>query len=339
MVAVMIRPRSACIRALVALGGSLVALSAQGFPVAGDELRVTRSQTAADCPDEAALAAATLEHGARPPVPPADVLTVTVELERDATGYVARIATIGRKTGTREIRAPGETCAELVELTSVALAILFDLLPPEAPEPPALVPLPSAPPMPASPRSEPREPQPTTPEIKSNPERRIGSATVYGAGAYGLLGDVFTGVAGGALHLQVSRTLEVGAGGFWAPGRTISFEPGSVSVSLVAARLELAGFASFGSLALGARVELGIGSLQAEGDGFDLDHTPTELWLAAGAGAVTRLELSRLFALRAGISGFIPYRSQTFSVQGAGTAFESSPLAAVVELGPELAFY
>jgi hypothetical protein len=340
MVAVMIRPRPACVRALVALGASLVPLSAQGYPVAGDELRVTRSETAADCPDEATLAAATLEHGARPLVPPADVLTATVLLDRDESGYVARIATIGRKTGTREIRAPGETCAELVELTSVALAVLFDLLPPEAPKPPTLVPPPRVAPLPATPSPKPSTPPPSAAESASNAEQRSGSAMVYGAVAYGLLGDAFTGAIGGALHVPVSRTLELGAGGFWAPGRTIPYEPGTVSVSLAAARLDLAiVFASFGDFALGAKVELGIGSLQAAGNDFDRDSTPTVLWLAGGAGAVTRLELSRLFALRAGISGFIPHRSQTFSVEGAGTAFESSGVAVLAEFGPELAFY
>ncbi|HEX6275377.1 MAG TPA: hypothetical protein VFZ53_20195 [Polyangiaceae bacterium] len=337
----MTRPRPAWIRVLVALGCTLLPLPAHGFSAAGDELKVTRSEKAADCPDEAELSRATLALGARPTEPPADVLTANVELDRDETGYIARIATTGRKTGTREIRAPGETCAELVELTSVALAILFDLLPPEAPEPPDLVPPPSEREEPLTPRSKPNETPPSTRALAPAAEERFASATLYGAFAYGLLGDAVTGAAGAAFHLMLSRTFDLGAGGFWAPGRTFAYERGTVSVSLVAARIELAGwFASFGAVALGGRVELGIGSLQAAGDGFDLDRTPTELWLAPGAGAVSRLELSRIFALRAGISGFIPHRSQTFSVQGvAGTAFESSPFAVSVELGPELAFY
>jgi hypothetical protein len=333
--------RQACVRALVAVGCSLATLPARGLPVAGGELSVTRSERAADCPDEEALSAATLALGNQPLEPSPDPLTANVALDRDEGGYVARIVTTGRKAGQREIRAPGETCAELVELTRVALAILFDLLPPEPSDPPPLAPVASqpAPAAPAAPKQL-EKPRPSTVSSAKATER-FSSVTAYGAVAYGLLGDAATGQVGGAFHLHVSRALEVGAGGFWAPGRTIPYEPGSVTVSLLAARLDLtAWLVSFGSLALAVRVDIGIGSLQGSGKGFDAEYTPAELWLAAGAGAVARLDLSRRWALRAAISGWIPYRSQTFSVQGvSGTAFESSPAALFVELGPELAFF
>ena len=333
------RPPPASLRTLVAVGGLLATGSAEGRPVAGGELRVTRTASAADCPDEATLAEKTLALGSAPLDATPAPLTVNVELDRDETGYIARIVATGRKTGQRELRAAGETCAELTDVTSVALAILFDLLPPEPSDPPPLAapvkPVETPPPA-APPRKKPR---PTTPN-SANAEP-FGSARAYGAFAYGLLGNAVTGEVGGAFHVRLGRSFDVGAGGFWAPGRTLAYDPGTVSVSLVAARLELtAWLAAWGSVALGARLELGVGSLQAAGHDFDSDRTPAELWLAAGAGAVGRLDLSRRWALRAGISGFLPLRAQTFSVQGVpGTAFESSPAALFVDFGPELVFF
>jgi hypothetical protein len=79
--------------------------------------------------------------------------------------------------------------------------------------------------------------------------------------------------------------------------------------------------------------------MRARGDGFDRDApVVTDAWFAAEAGAAGRFPLTPNVALRFGISLIVPSRSQEYTVAGAGTAFESSPAAGLLEAGPELRF-
>jgi hypothetical protein len=138
--------------------------------------------------------------------------------------------------------------------------------------------------------------------------------------------------------------VEIGAGGFWAPGRSVPFEPGSVFVSLAAGRaggrIRLVRSKNFN---LGGRAELLLGAISGEGRGYDVPDDATELWGAASIGASGRYELDRHFGLRFALSAFVPFRSQSFSVtlgdEPPTDVYESLPVAAVLEFGPELVFF
>ena len=326
--------------------GALVSLLlcpsvAEGMPIAGGELRVRRTESAADCPDEQALGASTLALGARRSEVSSGELDVEVVLDRDETSYVARIRVTGRKSGEREIRSPGERCESLAEATSVALAILFDLLPkePEPPDPPAL-PLATPPPPP------PVEPRRDVAPPAIEPARQLGPIPIARVGTYaglasGLLGPGLSGQVGAGFRAPVMRSLELGAGGFWAPGRDFAHGPGTVSVSLVAGRADVT-FRLLGNerIELAARLGVSTGAIVGSGTGYDDEDTAVEFWLAPCLGAAGRWDFTSRWALALSTTLLVPYRTQTFSVNGvAGKAFEGAPAAVLVELGPELAFF
>lgn len=328
---------------LTGLFSSLVfgAASARASDLAGGTLRVTRSETAADCPDDITLQSSTLALGTVPPAPSSDPLNVDIDFERDEDGYVARIRTSGRSEGVREVRKPGNTCAPLAEAVSVVLAVVFDLLPPE-PGPQA--PGPEAPPEPTPVAPPPAKPAPPLPPPERARETRPGTEFSFGVAAqgglaYGLLGDALVGAVSLGVRPRFGR-FDIGIGGLWAPNRTIEYLDGTVSVSVWSARIGACGWLNPSVLKPDLAACLGflVGSLNGSGEDFDEPGNASDLWLAFEAGAAGRVPLARNWALRLGISALIPTRQQSFEIRGGGTAFESSPAAVLLELGPEWRF-
>jgi hypothetical protein len=317
----------------------------QAAELAGGTLTVVRDAEAADCPDDAALANATLSLGT-PPAERAEGIAVRVVFQRDAFGYGALVTTTGSQAGVREIRKPGPTCAPAAEAVSVVLAVLFDLAPLEeggvAAPPPAPAPSP-APPKPRldarpAPRPSPPAPRPAAPP-DAGPALRVGIGAQAGL-SYGLLGAAPVVAVSGALRASIGRW-ELGAGALGAPNRAVDYLGRAVYVSVVAGRLAGCGwlFPSRDRPDVALCAGALLGRLRARGDGFDRDApVAADLWLAYEAGAVGRLPLTQNIALRLGISVLVPSRSQSYEVAGAGTAFESSPAAGLLELGPELRF-
>jgi hypothetical protein len=337
--------RRLVIGALAAMAGFFVARPTPAMPLADGELRVQRSENAADCPDEPALANATLALGSYPQAASTTSLSVVVDLDRDAEGYVARIRTTGRKEGYREIRAPGESCVPLAEATSVAVAILFDLLPPESESPPPpLEPRPAAVPAVPAPAPAPKESPKPSPPREAAPAKQFASLSTEAGVAYGLLGSAFTVHFGGSIHLALGERGEMNAGGFWAPGRSIDFEPGRVVVSLAAGRAGgLFWLLRSDHFDLGARAELSIGSIHGEGRDFDHPGDASELWTAGTLGASGRYAFNRRWGFRFGLALVVPFRRQSFTVttgdEAPAGAYESTAVAAMLELGPELFFF
>jgi hypothetical protein len=320
---------------------------AQAADFAGGTLTVVRDAQTADCPDEAALGAATLALG-RPPAERTDGVAVSVLFQRDAFGYGALVTTVGSQQGVRELRKPGPSCAAVAEAVSVVLAVLFDLAPREEPSA-APTPEPSAPPAPAPrPAAEPKTQVPGPPPTRRAPARSRSAGFSLGVGAqgaasYGLLGAAPVGAVAGALRAGSGRW-ELGVGVLGAPNRTVEYIERAVYVSVVAGRLVGCGWlvSSRTRPDLAFCAGLLLGRLRARGDGFDHDAPPvTSPWFAAEAGATGRFPFTHNLALRFGISLIVPSRSQKFTVIRGGTpstAFRSSPVAALLEAGPELRF-
>jgi hypothetical protein len=114
-----------------------------------------------------------------------------------------------------------------------------------------------------------------------------------------------------------------------------------VTVSLVAGRADVSWtLVRNARVELGARLDVSMGAILGDGTGYDEDGTASEFWLAPGLGAASRWRLTRRWALALSTAVLVPYRTQTFSVNGVpGEAFEGAPAAVLVELGPELAFF
>jgi hypothetical protein len=338
-VVLMCRP-STCTAGIVLAVVLQVASPAPALPLVGGELRVRRTDAAFDCPDEQALGASTLALGTRASEPSSGHLDVEVVLDRDDIGYVARIDATGRKSGEREIRSVSDRCSGLADATSVALAILFDLLPEESV-------------VPESPRSYP--PRELARPVAESPADVGGAALeprprargpvvwlgVHGGIASGLLGHSFTEHVGATLRVRASRRLEFGLGAFWAPGRVLPHGPGTVSVSLSSGRGDATvTLVQNDRVQLGVRVGVSSGAIVGSGAGYDHDYSTSEFWLAPGIGAAGRWRVSPSWALTLSTTVLVPHRIQTFSVaEVPGTAFEGAPTAVLFELGPELAIF
>lgn len=318
----------------------LVASPTQALPLVGGELRVRRTEAAFDCPDEQALGASTMALGARATEASSGPLEVDVMLDRDELGYVARIEATGRKSGEREIRSASARCDSLADATSVALAILFDLLPeePPPPQPPASAPAPEPVRQATEPARARTAPAFDRPQPPRSPVLLLGA---QGGLAVGLLGHAMTGHVGASLRVRVNRWLQISLGAFGTPGRELPHGPGTVSVSLVAGRGEATvTVADNDRIQLALGVGVSSGAIVGSGAGYDHDYTASQPWVAPGILATGRWRLSPRWALTLATTLLAPYRTQTFSVaEVSGTAFEGAPTAVLLELGPELAIF
>ena len=322
--------------AVVVLAVALASPPALAADFAGGTLAVTREEAAGDCPDESALERATLALGRLPDAPKA-ALDVAIAFRRTDTAYVAELRTSGSTEGVREVVKEGDRCAPLAEAVAVVLAVLFDLTPRETTPSPPPAPV-TPPPPPRAPAPPPTRPPPLGPPERSGPRATIG-ALLSGGAAYGLLGRAVVGTLAGAVRPRLGH-FELVLGGLWAPHRTVEYEPGRVLLSLAAARLDACAWLGPAperpDLALCAGFLAG--RLRADGRGYLHTDTANDAWFAFETSAQGRWPLAPNLALQLGISLVVPTRQQSFTVANAGVAFESSPVAGVLELGPELRF-
>ena len=328
-----VRPRGFV---LLFLAAFLVSASARSAELAGGTLSVQRSADAADCPDEAALIAATLELGTPPPAAAAP-LHLEVSFRHDQAGYIATVQASGRTEGVREVTKEGATCAPLAEAVSVVLAVLLDLTPHDSPlATPAPAPTPT--PRPSSSSPTPSSSSTSAPPAPSA-ERLAFIASLRAGAAYRLVGDGLAPTASASLHSRLDRW-ELFAGALWAPRGNADYLGHTIEMSLLSAKLGgcawLRGSRAHGDAALCAAFLAG--SLQAQGRGFSQDVPASDPWFAIAAGLGGRLPLARKWALRLDISAIIPTRQQSYTVAFTDGSYETSPLSGLVELGPELTF-
>lgn len=320
--------------AVVVLVAALASPPALAADFAGGTLAVTREDAAADCPDEAALERATLALGTLPNAP-VSPLHVEIAFRRTESAYVAELRTSGSTAGVREVVKEGTSCAPLADAVAVVLAVLFDLTPRDAtpePAPPAVGPTP----LPRAPAPPP--PAPPAPAERAGPRGNVG-VLLSGGAAYGLLGSALVGTLSGAVRPRLGH-FELALGALWAPNRAVEYEPGRVLLSLAAARLDACAWLEAGTVRPDGGLCAGFlaGRLRAQGRGYLETNAANEAWFAFETSAQGRWPLTPNLALQLGISLVVPTRTQSFTVANAGVAFESSPVAGVLELGPELRF-
>lgn len=257
-------------------------------------------------------------------------LSIEVAFERALGGaFVARVSASGPKPGQRVLRDSSPTCDALSEAVAVAIALLLDSAQAEVSElPPAPKPAPA--PEPAT------SPTPETAPALSDASSRHESeswwlrASLEAGGGYGLGGNG-TLLGLGRVGARYGHwALDLGAAANLATAH--DFDGGAVRTSLLFGSLRgcyLRGRA----LSLGPCAQLGVGRLRGEGSGYSEGLTTSLPWLAVGLGLAAEAQLSsRLFvALEATL--WVPTQRQTFSVQNAGIAWESKPVAGVLAAG------
>jgi hypothetical protein len=319
-----------------------LATNAVASEVPGGELLVTRSEEALDCPDERALLAATLALGTVPPDPTAEPVRVEVSFARDLDGYAATIRSSGRKEGVRELARADPSCASLGDATAVVVAVLFDLVPPDAPVPatsPPAEPLPEVLRPVASEGERPpvEVPRNTPPFWTTTPFST--AFGIYGGVSYGLLGNVVAGSIAAAGRPRWGR-FELGVGALFVPEREFAHGVGFVDVMLLTGRLEGCAWLTPLSSSVGAGLcgGLMLGMLRGEGRNFFRDAPASDLWSAADAAGFARFEVYGPWALRLGVRLVVPLRQYTFSTTDTGVAFETAPAAVLAEVGPEVHF-
>jgi hypothetical protein len=266
----------------------------------------------------------------------------------------ALIRASGAKTGERLLSTEGVDCAKLAEATAVVVAVLLDLVPPEAPTKPA--PSEAAPPAiaggepqpPGIPVPRPPAPAPVSaPAPQRAPEDFVPAtalnALVRGEGAVtlGFLGGAFTPAVEVAASLRRGRW-EGGLGGIWLVSREQPFR--EIAGTQVDLALTL-GFAEGCRSLIRSRYGLwdgwlcarvAAGRLSGTGQGFDHPRVSHTWWVGAGSTLALRLRITRVLSLRASLSGLATVGNHSFEVDGYGSAFDTPPVSAALGVGPEL---
>jgi hypothetical protein len=328
---------------------TLLAAPALAEPVPGGDVRVERSEPAFDCPAEHDLVRAALALGAAPEGKGSSGTNIVVRFERDVTAYRAVVSATGQKTGERELRTNDADCRRLADAVAVVVAVLLDIVPPDAegsfepaaPAAPKPTPAPLAPP-PKTPSPAPTREAPPSAPVSPGAAKRAWKVSLRAEGAltFGLLGAAVSPTLGGAAAVARGR-FEAALGGFWVVPREVPFDPLlGTSVRLTLALGNADGCYRFASGPTRAwetwicgRFLAGV--LGGDGRGFDHHFPHHEPWFGLGPAFALRLPLSRAFSFRVGANATVTLGNHTFRVENYGTAFDSPPLSAGVSLGPE----
>jgi hypothetical protein len=292
-----------------ALSFLLVLASARGAYAASPavDISVTRAPGAGDCPDQNALKTS-IEHilGERLSASNGEGIVAEVAFTRQGTAYEASLRLRGEKAGERTLRDPGPECTALAEGVAVTMALLL----------------------------EPRDAAPAEAEPVRETERRekapsSGWLAVSAGPAVGLVGATSPAL-GAEVGVELFRHWSFRLGAVDVLSRSSAAGEGSVNVSLLAAHATICGaVATFEAAirpALCAHAAGGV--LSGEGVGYQTNDSKQFSWFAGGVGAELGGRLSR-FVWGAQASLLVPTRSQSFSVEPAGIAYDSSSVAAV----------
>jgi hypothetical protein len=309
-------------------------------------LVVTRGEGATQCPDAEQLRRHALASAARSLPSPAHAYLVS--FERTAGSYRADIVdgTVGR---TRRLEDTGPACGPLGQAVAVVLATMWGSEQTDASASPA--PVPSASPAPAptttadtaaAPPSPPASP-PATDVGPGEPERVAGPSTsrrprwVFGAG--GALAAAIVRPVAPALFADVAIELahaSFAAGVLWIPEQRIEVAPGSIDVRLVAGTVRACAFVG-DETELGACAKILAGQLHAAGAGYSTGSERNRPWLAVEPEVFLDRAIVAWVRARAAAGLTVPLHAETFSVTGAGGAYDTPAIGGLFSLSIEAA--
>ncbi|HMI93074.1 MAG TPA: hypothetical protein VK509_17005 [Polyangiales bacterium] len=274
-----------------------------------------------------------------------------VVFARGADGFTATIAAGADPARTRELRDQGATCAALEHATALSLALLLDSDARESTQRAAeRERAAQAPPPAIKPRAAIARPAGT--QLDPAPDPGDGEADAVDAAQrrMALRAQLSLGLGGafGVLRpLAPAFSLELGLGagrlrgalsGLFVPTQTHEFGAGSVAETLWAGAARACVAPWLGSsLRLDGCSGLYAGALHARAEGFTRNDGATRLWLALPIElALSSTWLPAGWELSAAL--LWPLQRDDFSIAGAGTAYPSPKLAALVTLRGYLAW-
>jgi hypothetical protein len=286
-------------------------------------LVVTRGEGATQCPDAEQLRRHALASAARSLPSPAHAYLVS--FERTAGSYRADIVdgTVGR---TRRLEDTGPACGPLGQAVAVVLATMWGSEQSEA----------SATPTPSPPASPPAtEVEPGEPERVAGPSTSRSPRWVFGAG--GALAAAIVRPAAPALFADVAIELahaSFAAGVLWIPEQRIEVAPGSIDVRLVAGTARACAFVG-DATELGACAKILAGQLHAAGAGYSTGAERNRPWLAVAPEVFLDRAIVAWVRARAAAGLTVPLHAETFSVTGAGGAYDTPAVGGLFSLSIE----
>ena len=291
----------------------------------GGTLTLSTGPSASGCPTEDELARELSARSTATPSPTPIELGVRIDAVDGA--YIAEIRVSGRKQGERTLRTEGPSCQGLRDALIVSLLLLLDD-DPEAPEPPAAAPPPHA----LAPLA-PAEPPATQP-------RDLAAASLWlevgAAGTHGLPYEFSAALDAGITFR--ARRWEIGASGFWAVPRDVTFPPGTLEVGLWGAALNgcVVPVELSRAFRLSACGVAAAGELSVEPRGFTRAWPRKRPLLLAGLGLEPRYAFGSRVTLGASFSVLAPLLREQFSVEGLGQGYATDRV--VGKAGLELGF-
>lgn len=277
-------------------------------------LSVARSEPAADCPGADDLAAAVNARSGRHAV---DATTsggdVEVTFTRDAEVVRATIRASGARAGERLVEDRATSCSAVAKAVELAIVLLLDEVAAGTPaRAPAEAPT-----------------KPTTPSLRID-------ASAGGGVGFGLV-DGFSPLVVADVGFAPGGRWSARLGGVWVPPSSTSLPPGTVDTSLGAGYVDLCfGIPRDGPVKLCASPHGGV--IHGSGHGFTTDGSVTRPWFAAGLAASFDGRLVGILGWRARVEALWSLTRERLAIAGVGVAYEPSPAAIVLAVGPTLSF-
>jgi hypothetical protein len=314
---------------------SFVAVKPAAAAPLGATITVERSERANDCPDAPALTQQVERILQRSLAAPSesDQLEVHVQFAYGKDEYYADVHSLGAKPGVRSLRDRGASCSALSEAVSVAIALLLDKeleqrvsgSESEHSSAPAARPQPLG----HAPASAEREASSSASASGSGAAFAL-RASLEGGAASGLVGQT-SPLLSEQVGVRVERSLLFDAGFSAVLPGTTQFDAHSVRTTLLFGSAR-ACYLWGQTVSVGPCAAFGIGRLQGVGIGYPEAASQNLTWTAFAAGLVLEAPVwGRVFWDATG-SVWLPTHRSSFSVQNAGTAWESSPAAATIAL-------
>jgi hypothetical protein len=318
---------------------TLVASSgAAAVPGPSWSVTVTRSPGALGCTDEGALSARLRALAPPGGASSADPLLLSVTFTREADGrFVAKLVVEGKQRGERLLEDRGPTCAALSEAVAVASSLLLEEDREQAEaterasarssEGPARATRP-----PPTPSAEGRDDASARAAGADDAPSRVAARVVAEAGpSYGVgsalsaLGTVRAGARTGGV------VLDLGLGGVLP--RTQEFAQGGVRTSLWFGTARGCYLMGGERLAVGPCAAVAVGRLGGVGHGYVGARRADLTFVALAGSLLAEARLGRRLFAVSSLGVWVPTQQRTFSVQGAGIAWESPTVGGSLGLG------
>lgn len=253
-----------------------------------------------------------------------------------ADGLQLTVLRDGRAVGGRRFGRLDVPCTEVRAAVGLAIAVAIDATLLDA--------LAAPPPAPAAPRPPPADTPPRAPPPPAQTARRAQrlGASVDVIALLGALPSPALGVAP-SFELLPSERIHVRIGGLVTTSSKAALAVGSVSASILAARVDVCPAFFFGQTRLRACAGVAGGRLAITGAGYSPSYAPSAPWVAPILRVDLRLPLASWIGVVIGVDGFVPVmRARLDVVDEAGNVTASellSPAGAAFGFGPEVLFW